>query len=179
VPVPQAPKTSPLAGDGDVFVAARTRAAIARGFGNRPGYFVGIDPPIGRGLGKIPRLAIGPRGVRAAFLAPGEALVDAVAVALVGDDEYAAVGGCRRGGHHERAGQKCMDGAHVAPGNEESPLFDKPKGLIMINHGLRRLGPDRGRNPRPQPLTRRHGLLHGTQMNGFLAICGICREIIR
>jgi hypothetical protein len=138
VPVPQAPKISPLAGDGDVFVAARTRAAIAGRFGNRPGDFIGIDAPVGRGLGKIPRLAIGPCGVRTAFLAPGEALVDAVAIGLVGDDEYPAVGKCRRGGHHERAGQKSMDGAHVAPGNEESPHSNRPKGLIMINHGLRR-----------------------------------------
>jgi hypothetical protein len=72
-----------------------------------------------------------------------------------------------------------MDGAHVAPGNEESLSFDKPKGLIIINHGLRRSGPERGRNPWFRALTRRHRLLHGAEMNGFLAICGICREIIR
>jgi hypothetical protein len=106
-------------------------------------------------------------------------LVDTVAVGLVGDDEYAAVGGCRRRGHYEHAGQKCMEGAHVAPVNEEPPSFDKPKGLIMINHGPCRLRPDRGRNPLFRALTRRHRLLHGGQMNGFLAICGICREIIR
>ena len=42
----------------------------------------------------------------AAFLALGEALVDAVAVGLVGDDEDAAVGGSGRGGEEEHAGQK-------------------------------------------------------------------------
>ena len=45
--------------------------------------------------------------MRAAFVAPGEALVDAVAVGLVGDDEDAAVGRCGRRGEKERAGQEC------------------------------------------------------------------------
>jgi hypothetical protein len=49
----------------------------------------------------------------------------------------------------------------------------------MINHGLRRLGPDPARNAPFRALTRRHWLPHGVEMNGFLAICGICREIIR
>ncbi len=79
---------------------------IAGGLGNRPGDFIGIDAPVGRGLGEIPRLAIGPGGMRAAFLALGEALVDAIAVRLVGDDENAAVGRCRRRGEEERTGQK-------------------------------------------------------------------------
>ena len=42
----------------------------------------------------------------AAFLAPGEALVDAVAVGLVGDDEDAAVGGSGRGGKQEGTGNE-------------------------------------------------------------------------
>ena len=37
----------------------------------------------------------------AAFLAPGEALVDAIAIRLVGNDEDAAVGGSGRGGKQE------------------------------------------------------------------------------
>ena len=45
----------------------------------------------------------------AAFLAPGEALVDAVAVGLVGNDEDAAVGGSGGRGEQEPAGQKCTD----------------------------------------------------------------------
>ena len=44
--------------------------------------------------------------MRAAFFALGEALVDAVAVGLVGDDENAAVGRRRRRGEEERTGQK-------------------------------------------------------------------------
>ena len=54
----------------------------------------------------------------AAFLAPGEALVDAVAVGLVGDDEDAAVGRCSRGGEQEHTGQKRWKGSHAAPMNE-------------------------------------------------------------
>jgi len=42
----------------------------------------------------------------AAFLAPGEALVDAIAIRLVGNDEDAAVGGSGRGGKQEDAGKK-------------------------------------------------------------------------
>ena len=43
--------------------------------------------------------------MRAAFLALGEALVDAVAVGLVGDDEDAAVGVSGRDGEQQRADQ--------------------------------------------------------------------------
>ena len=78
-------------------------------FGNRAGDFVGIDAAIGGGLGKFARLAIGARGMRAAFVALGEALVDAIAVGLVGDDEDAAVGECGRGGEQERTGQELLD----------------------------------------------------------------------
>ena len=42
----------------------------------------------------------------AAFVAPGEALVDAVTVSLVGHDEDAAVGGGRRGGKQEPQAKK-------------------------------------------------------------------------
>ena len=41
-----------------------------------------------------------------AFLALGEALVDAIPVRLVGDDENPALGRRRRRGEDERAGQK-------------------------------------------------------------------------
>jgi len=45
--------------------------------------------------------------MRAALVAPREALVDAIAVGLVGDDEDAAVG--QRGGSckNERGGKEC------------------------------------------------------------------------
>ena len=127
-----------MAGDGDVFVAARPRAVVRGAPWNRTGDLIRVDPSVCRGFGKIARLAIGPRGMFPATLAFCEALVDAIAVGLIGNDEYPAVGGCRRPGHREYAGQKCRDAAHVAPSNEESPSFDKPKGLIMINHGRRR-----------------------------------------
>ena len=83
----------------------RTVAAARARLGNRAGDFIGVDPPIGRGLGEIPRLAIGPGGMRAAFFAIGETLVDAVVVRLVFNDENAAVGRCSRRGEQEHAGQ--------------------------------------------------------------------------
>jgi hypothetical protein len=43
----------------------------------------------------------------AAFLAPGEALVDAIAVSLIGNNEDAAVGGGSRRGEQECAGNEC------------------------------------------------------------------------
>ncbi len=44
----------------------------------------------------------------AAFLAPGEALIDAIAISLVGNDEDAAVGGGGRGsGKQESTGNEC------------------------------------------------------------------------
>jgi hypothetical protein len=53
--------------------------------------------------------------MRAAFVAPGQALVDAIAVSLVGDDEHAGVGGGRRGGKNECAGKKRLRESHAAP----------------------------------------------------------------
>ena len=49
----QALGNSALAGDCDIFVAT-AMGAVCAGFGDRAGNFVGIDPAIGRGLGKIP-----------------------------------------------------------------------------------------------------------------------------
>ena len=68
--------------------------AVCSGGGNRAGYFARIDAPVGRSLDEIPRLAIGARCVGATLFAPGKALVDAIAVSLVGDDENTAVGQC-------------------------------------------------------------------------------------
>ena len=83
-----------LAGNGDVFIATGMAAALA-GLGNRAGYLIRVDPSVGGSLGEIPRLAIGMGGVGAAFLAPGKALVDAIAVRLVGNDENTTVGPSR------------------------------------------------------------------------------------
>jgi len=94
-----------LASYGDVFIATGM-AAIFAGLGNRAGDFVGIDPPEGRGLGEIPRLAIGLGGMGATLLALGQALVDAVTVRLVGNDENAAVGPRRRPSEQKKTRQK-------------------------------------------------------------------------
>ena len=59
----------------------------------------------------------------AAFVAPGEALVDAVCVGLVGDDENATVGGRRRCGEEQRTGHKPRDESHVAPIDERIALI--------------------------------------------------------
>ena len=48
----------------------------------------------------------------AAFLTPGQALIDAVAIRLVGNDEDAAVGGSARGGKQEGAGKECWGKSH-------------------------------------------------------------------
>ena len=85
-----------MAGNGDVVAATGMIAALAcRG---------NVDAPVGRGLGELPRLAIGPGGMGAALFAAGEALVDAVTVGLVGNDENTAIGRCSRGGEQEHPG---------------------------------------------------------------------------
>ena len=75
--------------------------------------------------------------MRAAFFALGQALVDAITVRLVGDDENAALGGRRRRGEEERTGQKRCYGSHAAPVNQGVTPFDRPKTLTMINHARR------------------------------------------
>ena len=94
-----------LAGNGNIFVAAGMVAVVA-GFGNRTGYFIGVDAPIGGSLREIPRLAVGLGGVGAAFLAFGEALIDAVTIRLIGNDEDATIGPRRRPSQNGQAGQK-------------------------------------------------------------------------
>ena len=48
----------------------------------------------------------------AAFLSPGEALVDAIAVSLVGNDENAAIGEGSRSGDQEGAGRERWRKSH-------------------------------------------------------------------
>ena len=57
----------------------------------------------------------------AAFLAPGEAFVDAVAVRLVGNDEDAAVGGSGRGGKQEDAGKSAEESRMEGTGRMKKP----------------------------------------------------------
>jgi len=83
---------SALADNGDVLIATGMVASVASGLGNRSRDFVRVDTAVGRSLGEIPRLTVGPGGMRAAFFSLGEALVDAITVRLVGDDENPTVG---------------------------------------------------------------------------------------
>src|SRR5690242_8482926 len=62
-----------------------------------------------------------------------------------------------------------------------SASSNRPKVLIMINHGAGMPGLWRSnplQNGRKADLTPWPGLGHGGTMNGLLAICSICREII-
>ena len=54
----------------------------------------------------------------ATFVAPRQALVHAVPVGLVGDDEYPAVRQCRRTAEEGKTGQKRRNGSHGAPMDE-------------------------------------------------------------
>ena len=105
-----------LAGDRDKFVAT-PMDAIWTVFRHRSGDFIGVDPAVGRGLRKIPLLAIGACRGGAAAVALGEALVDPVAVGLVGDDEnvgFGARGPCR---DEEDDGESRCKESHETPGN--------------------------------------------------------------
>ena len=75
----------------------------------------------------------------AAFVALGEALVDAIAVGLIGDDEDAAVGEAADAASRNTQAMNANEiaWAHRMKG-EELPPSDRPKVLIMINHGARR-----------------------------------------
>ena len=65
----------------------------------------------------------------AAFVALGEALVDPVAVGLVGDDENAGFGrGCRRGGKG-CAGKERRNESHEAPRNEGTAFIGYTQGI--------------------------------------------------
>src|SRR5215212_1209241 len=69
------------------------------------------------------------------ILAGGEALVDPIAVRLVGENENAAVSRCSRSERHQGTGQNCGYRSHAAPGTERIALINKPKMLRMINLG--------------------------------------------
>jgi len=58
-----------------------------------------------------------------AFLALGQALVDAIAIGMVRDDEDAALGGRWGCGSKKDTGQERRNGSHVAPMNEGSALI--------------------------------------------------------
>src|SRR5262249_15381753 len=99
----------------DIFIAGGMAATVGHILGNRARDLVEIDAAVGQGLRELPLLAIGARGVGAAFVAPRQALVGAISVGLVCDDEGAGVGQRRRGAAEEGASQKSRKGAHAAP----------------------------------------------------------------
>ena len=110
--------TSALAGDRDILHAAETRAFTAGCLWNRTRNLVRIDAPEGTGFGKIALFAIGAGHRSAALLAARQALVDAIAVRLVGDDENPAVGeGGREGEHTGDEGRTDKD-AHGTQGTD-------------------------------------------------------------
>ena len=106
----------------------------------------------------------------AASLASGEALVDAISVGLVCDDENTAVGrcsGCREEGH---ADQNSGDDSHRAPGTEK---------IVAASHDDAGRFHEEMRRLWGRALTRQPLVFHALSMNGLLAISGICREIMR
>src|SRR6476469_736170 len=80
-----------VADDGDD-LAFGVAAAAGRAGRDSAGDVVALDLSVGTGRGELVRFAIGVGGSRPAFVAGGEAAVDAVAVRFVGDDEHAVLG---------------------------------------------------------------------------------------
>ncbi len=163
---------SALTGYRDVLVAAAVPTG-ARGFGNRIRHLVGPDALVSDSLCKITRPAVGVRGVRAAAFTLGKALVDAVSIGLVGNDEHAAVRPC--GGRKES--QACQnrgknpkrgENIHWWAGKERA-WRESPRRMLAISRQNKAFV---GRG-----LDALSRLLHGNRMHCLLAICGICREI--
>ena len=97
--------------DRDELVAA---AAIA-GFAvrrNRAGDLILADLPVGCGLGEFARLAVGGCDRRAALGAGGQTAVNAIAVGIVGDDEYAFFRLCGRRAEQQGEGDGAEEGSH-------------------------------------------------------------------
>src|SRR5205085_11280114 len=103
---------------------------------NCAGDLVGVDAAELRGSGEVALAAIriGHRGAAAVTL--GEALIDAVAVRFIGDDEGAAVGERGRGGQNGSSGKQTNEGTHGGQDRERRgmPISITLKPLKMINH---------------------------------------------
>lgn len=112
----------------------------------------------------------------AASLPQSEALVDAIAVGVIGHDKNMAV---RMGGGageesrtcQKHGGRKYGDNAHDVPEKREAagPCGPRPAAAISRRNEA---FVGRGLDAAPR-------LLHGAGMNGLLAFCGLCREIMR
>ena len=108
----------------------------------------------------------------AARLASGETLVDAISVGLVCDDENTAVGrmqwiAVKRAMPTRRAGMirivhRRLEKIAVASHDDAGRFRERNE--AFVGPGLDAAAPR---------------LLHAIGMNGLLAICGICREIMR
>ena len=85
------------------------RVHAPRGVRDGSSHFIRINTPIGGGLEEFARLTIRPGGMRAAFFALSQALVDAVAIRLVGNDEHAAIGSGNSGRQNKRASKQGED----------------------------------------------------------------------
>src|SRR5207237_701663 len=97
--------------DRDELIA--TAAFAGTGVGrDRAGDFVLVDLAVGCGLGEFPRLAVGGCGSGAAPGAGSEAAVDAVAVSVVGDDEYAFFRLRGRRAEQQGEGDSGEEGSH-------------------------------------------------------------------
>ena len=148
-------------------------------------YFLWIDAPNGlRGLEVAP-FAIGPRGRSPAALAIGKALVDAIAIRPVGNDEQSDIFDGRRRDGHEREAKGILQASEPTGSDRSHPIQIARRGNFSLLSRASRPLEWRGiKQPRCNWATVRAfsstkclGSANGAPMNGLLAICGICREI--
>ncbi|WP_438278041.1 hypothetical protein [Nitrobacter sp.] len=112
----------------------------------------------------------------AASLPQSEALVDAIAVGVIGDNKNMAVrlgGGACEESHarQKHGGRKYGDNAHDVPEKQEAAGPCSPRRAAAISRRNEAFV-GRGLDAAPR-------LFHGAGMNGLLAFCGLCREIMR
>src|SRR3569623_2410204 len=91
------------------------RDGAAGGSRNGAGDLAVFDAVVGTCLRELMRLAVHPGGGGPASFAIGEALIDTVAVRLVGDDDHAAVGESRHAGEGENTQRSRGTQSHGAP----------------------------------------------------------------
>ena len=102
--------------DGDEVVAVRAVTGARTARRDRAGDVVAIDLAEGQSLAEFVGAAIGIRRGGAAGRARGEAAVDAIAVAVIGNDEQPLLGlRGAGGGQHGRKDGKCDRTTHEIP----------------------------------------------------------------
>src|SRR5436190_4997779 len=97
--------------DRDELIAGAAFAGTGVGR-DRAGDLFLADLAVGCGLGEFPRLAVGRCRCRAALGARRQATVDAVAVGIVGDDEYTFFGLRGRRAEQQGEGDRGEEGSH-------------------------------------------------------------------